>query len=696
MSYRNYSRSLLLVSGSMVALFHFNLVSAQTAAAPAVPASAPPASTDSATSVTINGQRATVSDRIDRRVYDVKGDPDAQTGVIADVLAKLPSVQVSPTGVVSLRGDTHVFIMVDGKYPANGNAVAQALSAADVDRVEVITNPSAQFAPEGTAGIINIITKKKHAIGFRGALNARMNSLGQSNLAPSFSFSDGRWSVDGRLRYGHVPSINALQTQTTFPAPSDQGDHYNGSVDTYVGALSGTYKIGDHSAMTLQAQSYRNDNKNIDDGYYRSETLNFAKLSPFSDDTNQFDIEGTYEYQNDDSGTHVTLDGDHTRSVEHERIFEADSYGEELSASYGTSNLTRGTEDNLKADMEKHVSENGLLTAGLQWDRHQTELDRYFAGDTAVGAGDSLSGLSHTAWIDQAISSAYVTYQWTLGSWIILPGLRAEYELRNLRYLTSVYHVADLRWYPSFHLQRDLGNYKKLKVSYSRRVQRPELSNYDPGVTNINARGEYIGNPYVGPMDTDSFEIEYGYNHKETNYQASLFLRRNSNLLTELTSAAADGFLTTTPINAGSSHSAGGEVTLRAPIAGGWKYSANLNLSDNELNRIGEGKRDYYSYNGNAGLEYDTQQGDQYQANLVLAGRAYSIEGYTKPNYRIDLSYQHPLSKKLVLVASITDLTKSQSETVIISAPDLKSFSYRRPDDQSFRLGLSWKFGGKK
>ena len=105
---------------------------------------------DSTATVTVQGKRNEVTDRIDRRIYDIKSDPAAQSGNAGEVLNKLPSVTVTPAGRVALRGDTNVTVLIDGKYPVNGNNFTQTLAATDIDRIEVITNPSAKYKPDGT------------------------------------------------------------------------------------------------------------------------------------------------------------------------------------------------------------------------------------------------------------------------------------------------------------------------------------------------------------------------------------------------------------------------------------------------------------------------------------------------------------------------------------------------------------------
>ena len=136
--------------------------------------------------------------RIDRRAYDVSHDPDAATGTGADILNKLPSVQVAPSGAVSLRGDSRVVVLVDGKYPANGNAAIQNMPASGIERIEVMTTPSAQYAADAPGGIINIITRKRAHLGVSGEVSTRLSNLGD-NLHAAVTASKGPWTLDTRL-----------------------------------------------------------------------------------------------------------------------------------------------------------------------------------------------------------------------------------------------------------------------------------------------------------------------------------------------------------------------------------------------------------------------------------------------------------------------------------------------------------------
>lgn len=652
------------------------------------------ASKDATTEVTVNGKTPASSDRIDRRIYDIKNDPDAQTGVAADVLNKLPSVQVTPAGSVTLRGDGNVSIMIDGKYPANGNAAIQTLSAADIDRIEVMTNPPAQYAPDGTAGIINIITKKRHPVGWHGNVNIRANSLGQINFGPSANFTYGRWSVDARLSTTQFPYHGSAVSTRTAPAQVDGGYSYEGNSENNLGNLNIAYKLTDKSTLTLETQTFRSVSKTTDASTYRSDTLNFDTDSGNTFTLNQSDLEGVYEYRDDATGQHFTLDYDHTDMGQTQRLSNNDTYADGAQAVFGQHTTNKFPEDNLKGDYERHYDDGDELTAGFQIDRQDSRFETNYNSSGQV-AGPVPDGYDHAFDVARTVSSAYVTYQHVFGVWTVLPGLRAEWERRLVTSADYRGSVSDIRWYPSLHVERKLDDEHKLRFSYSRRVQRPDLQAYDPGATSIGTTSENIGNPYLQPTDTDAYEAEYSYHHKDLSYAATLFYRQNSDLISYITTAQTDNYLVTRPQNTGTSHSSGAEFTLKTPLGMGWKASINANLSDEQLERVGYGQRDYLRGNGNVQVEYSTKGGDLYQTNLTLSSRSYTAQGYTNGNYRLDLSYQHPINKKLTLVLSVTDLTNSQGFTTVIDTPDLKSRETHKSNDQSMKIGLAWKFGTK-
>ncbi len=652
--------------------------------------------------VTITGQKRDVSNRIDRRVYDIKNDPDAQTGLATDILAKLPSVQITPSGYVSLRGDLNVVVLIDGKYPAGGINAIQTLAAADIDRIEVMTNPPAQYAAYGSAGVINIITRKRHPFGWHGSANMRVTSTGGYNLSPTIAFTKGPWSIEGRLNLNGNPSIGKSLTTRTLPSTVRDTTRSHNSLDNRSGTLSVAYKLSDAATFTLQAQDWNFKAGFDNSGSFRSDGLNYDHAGPTLFSMSQHDIEATYEYNNEATGIHLTLDLDHARNRTIDGLLETDTYAAGA-ARYGADGVTRGPEDIFTADYERHFANGNQLTAGLSLDHHVSDSDRLFTSTGDI-PGPVTNGYHHSFGVDQTISAAYISYQIPVGAWTILPGLRAENEERDVTAPgMQPIHISDLHWYPSLHLEHSLAGKTKLKLSYARRVQRPEFTKYDPGASYTGVTGETDGNPYLHPTDTDSLEAEIAGGHDAITWTTALFYRASSNTVADIVTARPDGFLVTRPANAGGSNSAGGEVTLRGPITlriftpKRWKYAINGNLSAVGLDRIGQGHRTYLSANGNTMLQYDGPTGNQFQANLTLTGRAYNVQGYTRGSYRLDLTWQHPLTKQVSFVASVTDLVNSQNSfTQVVDVPGVHQVMRYPRSSQTLRLGLSWKFGAEK
>ena len=165
---------------------------------------------------------------IDRRSYGVANDLQATTGSIGDALRNIPSVEVDVNGNVALRGDPNVTILIDGKpsgrFRGEGKGQAlQSLPADQIDRVEVITNPSAAFSPEGTAGVINLITKKTARPGLSGGVRANVGSGGKQNGGLNVSRKDGRLTLSGDLYARHDSLKQTFGGDRTFGDPAAGG-----------------------------------------------------------------------------------------------------------------------------------------------------------------------------------------------------------------------------------------------------------------------------------------------------------------------------------------------------------------------------------------------------------------------------------------------------------------------------------------
>jgi len=656
--------------------------------------------TDSSPAVVVQGKRNEVTDRIDRRIYDIKNDPDAQSGNAGDVLNKLPSVTVTPAGRVALRGDTNVTVLIDGKYPVNGNNFTQTLAATDIDRIEVITNPSAQYAADGTSGVINIITKKRHPFGLSGTATTRLSTQGQLGGNASFSLTKGAWSLTGRMNGGLFQGVfrtSSLQVYPNAVVTHDKG-HFKSQ---YLGGqVEVSRKLGDHQTLTMNVQAYPNWSQNWNTADYESPGRAFTTAGRSTSRSLYAATEFIYDYNNDENGRHFTFDASVGDWNSYNNSLTTDTYTRPApgSAVYGAYTHQSGPDNDIKADYEHRYPSGNVLTSGLEWKRNGSdESDTYF--DRGSIAGPHPDGSTRDFSGTRDITAAYFTYQHPLAwGWTMLPGLRAEYEALDILSHGSRATPEALRLYPSFHLSHPLGK-GKLKLSYSRRVDRPDVSRYDPSITYFSSIYAQQGNPDLKPPETDSYELGYDYTKDKTSYDATLYYRALENAVSDFYENIGNGVILMHPINSGHSRSGGGEFTVKRPLSQHWKGSFNANLYYNSVPLVSAANRTVrgaLSYSGNTSLEYDPEGGDEFQVVFTVTGRQLNAQGYDAATSRLDFTWRHDLTRTLTLVVNAQDLFEGMKQETVFQTADLRSRTLQPANDRLIRISLTRKFGGPK
>ncbi|WP_240006746.1 TonB-dependent receptor [Pseudaquidulcibacter saccharophilus] len=653
--------------------------------------------------VIITGQRKDVVNKIDRRIYNIKDDPASKTGMALDVLDKIPSVQVNANGRVSLRGDPWVTILIDGKAPTNGQQALQSMSGNDIERVEVMTNPSAQYAPDGTSGIINIITKKHLPLGFSGNINIRGNDFGQRNGSAQLNFKYDRLTIKTIINSSHEPLPSDGGKIYISPFVAQSSFKSDGQIDSSRFDMTTDYKINDNNSLTLKAIGFNSVRKTNNKNNYTSDITNYDGKITSRDDYQGHSIEGIYNFNNENNGTSFSIDATHDVYDPHNYSQTINNYADGDISNYGLSSKSHIVYNDLKSDFERNFSDNNNLSMGFEYFNVKSNQDSsYF--DIGGITGPYGGTYFHEFNGKQAQISFYTTYQQNIGKWTILPGLRIENEEIKAASggLSTDHNKTSL--YPSLHLSHDLGANSKLKLSYSRRVDRPEIYEYDPGIIGATATTRQTGNPNLKPSDTDSFEINYNYSKDKFNYETTVYYRKTYDYKSDYSYVDTDGIIVTRPENNGQLASGGLEFNLKTPldkIIKGFNYSTNLNLYYRQVPQYSGGVKDFYGLSGNSLFEYQRPnrandlKGDLYQLKVIYRGRIYDSQGYSAGYYRTDFTYQHNVSKNISLVASIINFTDQNRLKTVVKRDNLYYIS-NGLNYQSFvksvQLGLSYKF----
>ena len=702
-------------------------------AAPAKPAAPNPATpakpnrTVEGVTVTGASQNGFRSD-IDRKSYGIATDLQTTTGSISDALRNIPSVDVDPQGNVSLRGDTNVTILLDGKPSSQfkGASAAQALQALPADsieRVEVITNPSAEFSPEGTAGIINLISKKTRKAGGSGSVRLSLGDHGRRQAGITGAYNADKLTLSGEA-YGRWD-----------PQPVDGTDDR---------------QVLDGQGHVLSASQIQNDNftqldlwggrAGID--YDADKTLRLSGEARF----NHFDIDTRFHqilqgqdaagaesqaYVGGGRGTFGRGDGalqaslrksfpgdDHTLTLNlsRERLDEERDVGNSQaitlpapgSAFFGTRAFNTLTNTEAKADYASPLPGDGKLKAGFDLrvdDNHYDQAGLRGASEATAGPDPTQTNLFL---YKQTVDAAYATYEQPFGDWTVLGGLRLEEVELDLNQVTTaeVHQSRYFRPYPSLHLAYRLSEAQQLSFSYSRRVQRPNPEDLNPFRIESDPLNFHAGNPNLQPQFTDSFEAGYQYRAGPAYYLATVYLRRSENGVTSVVTPLPGGALLTTTANLTDSTSAGLELVANGHLTKTLSYNVSGNLYWNEIDAIPPGleqlvdfagRRQAFEAGGRASVTWDPTPKDTVQFSANFSPKRLIPQGFTEPSFISYLGYRRRFADNLFGIVTVQDPFDSLRFEQIVDTPRLKQHTVSNIHIRGVFFGVTRTFGsGKK
>jgi outer membrane receptor protein involved in Fe transport len=685
---------------------------AQSAAAPAPP---PNAAAVAGVVVTAKGP---VSTSIDRRSYSIASDLQATNGSLADALRNIPSVEVDAQGAIKLRGDPSVTILIDGQpaaqfQGANQGDALQAVPANTVDRIEVMTNPSAEFTSQGTGGVINIITKKKSK-GAPPSMTVRggVGTEGRSQIGGNASFNAGPVSVtaDGSFHRDPRDVIATSDTVSILPGQSTAiADHYASQTSGHEDNINGGVKL-----------SYQLDSVTSFSGQARMTSLSLSSLGASQSLLGQTPVALSPDYivttartLHQDTftfgaGLRRTFSGDQhelTLDLQHQsnprldatRTAQIFSQSTATPAFQDISTDFPMSQDTLKLVYRRPMPAGGRLVVG--YDVTETRIHTDVTG---------LGGISAAAEVPQPIlandyrangmqQAFYGTYQQMLGDLTVLAGLRTETLSAGLRSLgASLPRVAETNVDPSLNLTWRLNDTSKLSFNSSRRIQRPDWTFYDPALTYIDPSDFLRGDPSLRSSRTDSFEAGYQYQNKGTSYSATAYYRKNWDVLTIILEPLTSDVQIQQRVNALDSRNGGVEVAASGPLFGALRYDLSGNLYYSEIHGgAGLGNQSGTVLNGRANLNWSPSDADLLQLNAISSGRYIAPQGSVGPRYALNLGYRRKLADGLFLTLTGQDVLGGFSRVdVTTRSPALSYHSSYQYNGAAGILSLSYTFGG--
>ncbi len=671
--------------------------------------------------VVVEGTAPPVRTSIDRQSYTVANDLQATTGSISDALRNVPSVEVDVNGNVSLRGDSNVTILIDGKPSGrfkgeNKGQALQSLPATQIERVEVITNPSAAFNPEGSAGIINLITKKTSKPGFGGSVRANVGSAGRQNGSLSVSRKDGDLTLSGDVYLRHDSLKQAFRSDREFQDPLGPGFisqalrsansgafdvmGLRGGVDYDPDAKTRISLELDYNGVTFDSVQIESLRQTMAAGATRTAYDNATALRQ---DRDSLEAQLSYRYKwADDHEFTASLsrelnDEDRTRPILRSFLFPASGPVFELSDNRNHFWATR-----LKVDYSQPLPDEAKLKLGYAWDADDNDYEVIFIRGPGAGPYAIDPVRSNLFQFDQQVHAAYVTYERPLGELTALAGLRAEATQIDLDQVTQGLKASNdyVRLYPSLHLTYKLSDIQQLKASYSRRVQRPQAQDYNPFRVYVNPTNRFQGNSNLKPQVTDSFEAGYQYRKQGVILLATGYYRRTRDSVNDVFRDLGGGVILQSKENIGRSQSAGVELVANGRLPGKVTYNISGNAVWNEIDArdlgFGSGVRSAYTAFGRASLGWQVSDKDFLQVQGFVNGKQLLSQGYRKPQVGVNLGYRHKFNDQVSGVVTVQDVLSTAGFTSVVDTPLYRERNRAEAKNRAVLLGVTYTFGGRQ
>ena len=687
--------------------------------------------------VELRADRSTVEIKLDKRVYNVGQDMMVKGGTVSDVLDNVPSVAVDIDGSVSLRGNANVRILIDGR-PANAiniNDALRLIPADAIDKVEVITNPSARYDAEGGGGIINIILKKGKNKGLNGTVTGTIGDPTNRSLIGNVNFKSDNFNIFTSQGYTHRESPgNSLTNSENFNSDgttsnfiyekrnnSRIGNNYNGNFgfDWYL----------DPSLTWTNAFSYR---KNTTDN---PESLTFENY----DANNVFQSTRLRQLDQTDDGENVEFSSNFVKNFKKE--------GHKLTADFSFSDNSddefsfirdtdfddvRTFEDQvqkrtiIQADYVLPIGENGRFEIGFKGDYTEILTDFKFEdfseGMNSWIQNDSISNIFQ---YKEKVNALYTQYGNKINKFSYFFGLRWEDSNIEVNQLVTNDFNKKLynNFFPSAVFAYEFKESTNVSLSYSRRIQRPRgrfLNPFPNFSSNINI---FQGNPDLDPAMTHAVDAVFLYKWNKFTISSSAyfnltedsfqFIRQESGDFVELENPNGENIsipiVITTPINLATQYRMGFEFNLNYSPFKWWRLNGNFNFFSNET----KGDFSYTNFQGNL-IFQDLN-------NLALSWTTRITSKITLP-YKIDwqanASYNAPettaqgrqlgvvsanvafskdvLKDKATVALNVSDVFNSRKRITETNLPRVSSYSEFQWRVRQVNLSFTYRFNKQK
>ena len=701
--------------------------------------------------VVIRSEKTTVEIKLDKKVYNVGSDLMVKGGTVSDVLDNIPSVSVDVEGNVSLRGNENVRVLIDGR-PSNAINIAEALRlipADAIEKVEVITNPSARYDAEGGGGLLNIILKKGKNQGLNGTIIASAGYPETYGLSGTLNYKSKNFNLFTTQGYNDRSNPgNAFTNSRYLNADNSTRDYVNETRENerdnkgYNGTFGIELYLNEKTSWT-NSINYRKSNginvdnvfqNNYDADFKYDYTRNRINLENSDSENVEFTTNFTKKFKKD--GHKLTFDGSFSTSDELNDALITDTRTNTSLVKFdNTINNQKQSRNLLQTDYVLPFGKSSQFEAGYRGDFSELLTDYSVVNDGKIN-----TNFTNTLQYKEKVNAVYTQYGVKFNKFSALFGLRFEDSNIEINQLaTNDFNTKKYNnFFPSAFFTYEISDKSSTSISYSRRVQRPRgrlLNPFNNLSSNINI---FVGNPDIDPAFTDALDFGYIKRWDKLTFNTSLYVNKTTDSFQfarresgEFVVTIIDGedtvvngevtqvnggadkrtpVIISSPINLATEYRLGFEFTLNYSPFKWWKLNSNFNFFRNET----QGDFTYIDFKSNeivqnfdnVATSWSTRLTSKitlpykidWQTNATYNGPQNNAQGRSLGVFGANLAFSKDILKdKGTLSFNISDVFNSRKRMMETFLPGVvSSYSEMQWRERQFTLSFTYRFNKAK
>ena len=686
--------------------------------------------------VVVRAETTEVQIRLDKKIYNIGKDLTTSGATVSDALSNVPSVTVDVDGAISLRGNENVRILINGKPSAiagfGSTDALRQLPADAIERVEVITSPSARYDAEGTAGILNIILRKERTLGLNGSIQTNLGVPLSSGLSGNINLRTDKFNIFNTtgIRYNESPgnaffSTRYLSGNATNPLVVENRDYnrLNRGFNTNLGV---EYFITDNSSITASGFLRLGDDEdittNLTEEFDNSNTLAVKRSRIETETEEDTSLQFSLNYINkfDDNGHQLTVDLQAEADEETETSFIDEFNTFPMNEALPAEFITQKEDQNeylIQADYVRPIGENAQFEAGYRGNFEKTTTDYLLTEQLdATGPFVRNDSLSNVFTYEENVNALYTQYGNKFGKFSFLLGLRLEdTQLKGNVTGEDITSNDDFNvnfdnsytgLFPTVNLVYELNEKENVTLGYNRRINRPRGFFINPFPSRSSEANVFQGNPSLRPAFANAFDLGYLKRWSKLTLTTSVYYQRETDAFERVSEDTGEvtpngvPIIRTIPFNLSTNERYGFEAGVLYNPAKWLRLNGSFNF-------FGFQTEGFFN-----GVDYSTENTSWFARGSSKITLPVKIDWQTTAFYRgprnnaqsenegmlsINLAFSKDFMGDNATVGfNVSDLLNSRKRISVTETPSFISESEFQWRERQFNLSFTYRFNQKK